>query len=230
MQLSPALESIAVLAPELNSLLVNIGPLTSASKAGVPAVEQFLNDSVPLLTRLTPYLGGVIPVVDYINTYRREIAAFFANGTAATQATLPAAVGNRLLHYVRVSSPLNPETLTDYSNRLESNRGNPYLVPGAATRAFVQGLPVFGELSVHEQSSTDDWPYYPGVARRGPELRLLHRGSERAALQGPATARRGDDWTDSRHSLNYNQSHEHGRLCLPHNIRTKGGVNCDGSS
>ncbi len=142
-QLSPALESIAVLAPELNSLLVNIGPLTSASKAGVPAVEDFLNDSVPLLTRLTPYLGGVIPVVDYINTYRREVAAFFANGTAATQATLPAAVGNRLLHYVRVSSPLNPETLTDYANRLESNRGNPYLVPGGLS-SLQQGLPVFG--------------------------------------------------------------------------------------
>ena len=39
-QLSPALESLAVLAPQLNSLLVNIGPLTHASKAGVPALER----------------------------------------------------------------------------------------------------------------------------------------------------------------------------------------------
>jgi virulence factor Mce-like protein len=142
-QLSPALQSIAVLAPELRSLLVNIGPLTNASRAGVPALENFLDASVPLLTRLTPYLGGVIPVVDYINTYRREVAAFFANGTAATLATVPAAVGNKLLHYVRVSSPLNPETLTDYSNRLDSNRGNPYLVPGGYA-GLPQGLPVFG--------------------------------------------------------------------------------------
>ncbi len=142
-QLSPALESVAVLAPELRSLLVNIGPLTTASKNGEPALEQFLNSSVPLLARLTPYLGGVIPVVDYINTYRREVAAFFANGTAATQATVPAAVGNKLLHYVRVSSPLNPETLTDYSHRLVSNRGNPYLVPGGYN-SLLQELPVFG--------------------------------------------------------------------------------------
>jgi hypothetical protein len=132
-----------VLAPELKSLLVNIGPLTSASKAGVPAIQQFLNDSVPLLTRLTPYLGGVIPVVDYINTYRREVAAFFANGTASTEAALPAVVSHRQTHYVRVSSPLNPETLANYSHRLESNRGNPYLVPGGAS-ALVSGLPVFG--------------------------------------------------------------------------------------
>jgi virulence factor Mce-like protein len=142
-QLSPALQSVAVLAPELNTLLVNVGPLTSASKAGVPAVQQFLNASVPLLTRLTPYLGGVIPVVNYINTYRREVAAFFANGTVATQATLPAAVSRKQTHYVRVSSPLNPETLTNYSHRLISNRGNPYLVPGGYS-ALVSGLPVFG--------------------------------------------------------------------------------------
>jgi len=142
-QLSPALESLAVLAPQLKSLLVNIGPLTKASKAGVPALDQFLTDSVPFLARAKPYLGGVIPVVDYINTYRREIAAFFANGTASAQATLPGNVTHQPTHYVRVSSPLNPETLTDYSTRLESNRGNPYLVPGGYSQ-LVQGLPVFG--------------------------------------------------------------------------------------
>jgi len=98
---------------------------------------------VPLLTRLTPYLGGVIPVVDYINTYRREIAGFFANGTAASQATQPGFVNQKQIHYVRVSSPLNPETLTDYLTRLESNRGNPYLVPGGYSSLTSQ-LPVFG--------------------------------------------------------------------------------------
>jgi phospholipid/cholesterol/gamma-HCH transport system substrate-binding protein len=143
-QLTPALQSLAILAPQLKSLLVNVGPLTHASAAGVPALETFLNDSVPLLTRATPYLGGVIPVIDYINNYRREIAGFFANGTAAGQATAPSLVNqSKLLHYVRVSSPVNPETLTNYSHRLSSNRGNPYLVPGGYT-ALSGGLPVFG--------------------------------------------------------------------------------------
>lgn len=142
-QLTPALKSLAVLAPQLKSLLVNVGPLTHASSTGIPAFERFLDDSVPLLTRAKPYLGGLIPVIDYINTYRREIAGFFANGTAASQATLPAASGHGLLHYVRISNPINPETLTDYSHRLSSNRGNPYLVPNGYT-ALSGGLPVFG--------------------------------------------------------------------------------------
>jgi hypothetical protein len=142
-QLTPTLKALAILAPDLKRLLVNVGPLTHASKAGVPGLEQFLTDSVPLLTRAKPYLGGVIPVLDYINTYRREIAGFFANGTAAAQATEPGFASSKLLHYVRVSSPINPETLTDYSSRLSSNRGNPYLVPGGAT-ALSGGLGVFG--------------------------------------------------------------------------------------
>jgi phospholipid/cholesterol/gamma-HCH transport system substrate-binding protein len=143
-QLTPTLKSLAVLAPKLKSLLVNIPPLTHASKAGIPAFEGFLDASVPLLTRLKPYLGGVIPVVDYIGTYEHELAGFFANSTAADQATAPGlAASNKLLHYVRVSNPVNPETLTDYSRRISTNRGNPYLVP-SGYRRLLQGLPVFG--------------------------------------------------------------------------------------
>jgi virulence factor Mce-like protein len=143
-QLTPALKATAALAPQLRSLLVNEGPLTRASRVGIPALERFLDTSVPFLTRAKPYLGGVIPVIDYINTYRREVAAFFANGTAADGAVGAGIVNpKKLLHYVRVSSPINPETLTDYAHRISTNRGNPYLVPGGAS-SLVSGLPVFG--------------------------------------------------------------------------------------
>jgi hypothetical protein len=142
-ELTPALKSLAVLAPQLKSLLTAEGPLTRASEAGIPALEHFLDDSVPLLTRAKPYLGGIVPVLGYINTYRREVAAFFANATASSEATAPAAVGQKLLQYVRVSTPLSPETLTDYGHRISTNRGNPYLVPGGYSSLF-SGLPVFG--------------------------------------------------------------------------------------
>jgi virulence factor Mce-like protein len=142
-QLSPALQSLAVLAPELRDLTVNIGPLTSASKAGIPALERVLDGSVPFLARAKPYLGGLVPVINYINVYRRELAGFFANSTAATQGTLPGVAGSKLYHYVRVSNPVNPETLTEYKGRLSSNRGNPYMAPGGYSN-LLQGLQVFG--------------------------------------------------------------------------------------
>ncbi len=142
-QLNPVLRSLVVLAPELRDLLTGLGPLTSASRAGFPALEQFLDDSVPLLARAKPYLGGVVPVVDYINAYRREIAAFFANAAASTEATVQNAAGTKLLHYIRVAAPVNPEVLTTYQGRLQSNRTNPYLAPGEYLK-LLQGLPVFG--------------------------------------------------------------------------------------
>jgi ABC-type transporter Mla subunit MlaD len=141
-QLTPALQRLVFLAPELRDLMVNIGPLTHASKSGVPAFERFLEQSVPLLTRLKPYLGGVVPVLDYINAYRREIASFFANSTAATQATLPNGRGTPQ-HYARVSNPVNPEVLSAFQHRLTSNRANPYMAPGGYSR-LRSGLSVFG--------------------------------------------------------------------------------------
>jgi hypothetical protein len=132
-----------VIAPTLLRVMTDLAPLTAASKAGVPALEHFLTASVPWLTRQTPYLGGLIPVINYINSYRREIAAFFANSAVTTQGTLQNNLQTKLLHYLRISNPVNPETLAPYQSRLETNRGNPYLVPGGYTDLF-GGLSVFG--------------------------------------------------------------------------------------
>lgn len=142
-QLSPALQGLVKLAPELRDLFVNVGPLTRASRAGIPALEQFLNATVPLLARLKPYLGGVVPVVNYINDYRREIAGFFANSAAATQNTAATASGRSLSHVLRISNPIGPETLATQQTRLAINRSNPYLEPGGYSR-LTTGLPVFG--------------------------------------------------------------------------------------
>jgi phospholipid/cholesterol/gamma-HCH transport system substrate-binding protein len=142
-ELTPTLQATVTLAPELRSLLQNLGPLTQASKAGVPAFEGFLDASVPWLTRLKPYLGNFVPIFNYINTYKREIAAFFANSTATTQATTLNIAQTKLLHYLRISNPVNPEALTSYPHRLESNRGNPYMAPGGYGQ-LLKGLSVFG--------------------------------------------------------------------------------------
>jgi hypothetical protein len=109
----------------------------------VPALESFLKGSVPWLARLRPYLGGLVPIINYINDYRRELAAFFANSTATTQSSGPNAAGNKQLHYLRISNPINPELLTEYSGRLDSNRGNPYMAPGGYAK-LLSGLDVFG--------------------------------------------------------------------------------------
>lgn len=142
LELTPVLQQLVPLAPELKDLMVDVAPLTAASKDGFPALETFLDDSVPFLVALKPYLGQLVPVIEYLNSYRREIAAFFANSTATTQGTLAGAYGGNL-HYVRISNPINPEALTTYPARPYSNRSNAYLAPGGYNQ-LVQGLSVFG--------------------------------------------------------------------------------------
>jgi hypothetical protein len=141
-QLTPALQGLAVLAPELKSLVTDVGPLTSASRLGFPALSRFLDESVPFLVALKPFLGQLVPVIDYINTYRREVAAFFANSTATTQGVQTSAY-NRNLHYVRISNPINPELLAPMATRPYSNRTNSYMAPGGYGQ-LVKGLQTFG--------------------------------------------------------------------------------------
>jgi phospholipid/cholesterol/gamma-HCH transport system substrate-binding protein len=141
-QLTPALQRLTVLAPELRDLMIDIAPLTRASKNGFPALTTFLDETVPFLVRLTPYLGQLVPVVDYIQAYRREIAAFFANSTATTQGQFASANGGRA-HYVRISNPINPELLTTFPARPLSNRSNAYMAPGGYNQ-LLHGLSVFG--------------------------------------------------------------------------------------
>jgi phospholipid/cholesterol/gamma-HCH transport system substrate-binding protein len=141
-QLTPALQKLVTAAPELRTLMQDVAPLTRAARTGFPALQRFLVEGVPFLQRLKPYLGELVPVLDYINSYRGELAGFFANSTATTEGTLAGAYGKNL-HYLRVANPINPELLTPYTSRPESNRSNPYLAPGGYS--LRKGLPVFAK-------------------------------------------------------------------------------------
>jgi phospholipid/cholesterol/gamma-HCH transport system substrate-binding protein len=139
--LSPTLRDLNALAPDLRGLLVSLGPLNRVARRGLPATERFLDEIEPLLGRLDGFLADVNPILDYLGLYKREIAAFFANDAAATQAGSPQEGG--LLHYLRVSNPLNPEVLAPYPHRLTTNRSNPYVEPGGYGK-LPTGLEVFG--------------------------------------------------------------------------------------
>ena len=145
-QISPTLIDLDRLAPDLRGFFQDLGPLVRVSRRGLPATEEVLDNTRPLLRRLDPFLSELTPIVDYLGLYRREITAFFGNDSAVTQAVGPAFASATGLHYLRVMNPMNPEIMTGYPNRLGTNRYNPYTEPGAYDRlAQGQPLPVFGD-------------------------------------------------------------------------------------
>ena len=118
------------------ALFRDIDPLIKASKRGLPATEEFLDDLRPVLAELDPTLRQLNPILSYLALYQEEITAFFSNTVASTQAVTSDGV-----HYLRTTNPVI-ENLAVYNQRLGSNRPNPYVKPGAF-RKLRDGLLVY---------------------------------------------------------------------------------------
>jgi phospholipid/cholesterol/gamma-HCH transport system substrate-binding protein len=141
-QLSPTLQDLHGLAPDLRGLFKDLRPLQQVAVAGFPALSRFLDETRPLLTQLDPFLQQLNPIVQYIGPFKKEVATFFANSAAPTQATDRPAGSPGPVHYLRTSNPLNPDNLAVWPHRTNVNRSNPYPEPGA----FAQfPLKVFGK-------------------------------------------------------------------------------------
>ncbi|MCW2985688.1 MAG: hypothetical protein JWR63_3258 [Conexibacter sp.] len=129
-ELSPTLVQMSKLAPDLKHLFRSIDPLVAASKKGLPATTEFLDQLHPLLANFDGPLKQLNPILDGASLYKNELTAFFANSSAATQATAAVSGSSEPAHYLRTSNPLNPEMLAQYPKRLTTNRTNAYPFPG----------------------------------------------------------------------------------------------------
>jgi virulence factor Mce-like protein len=146
-ELSPTLVDLDALAPDLKGFFEDLDPLVRVSRRGLPATEQVLDNSRPILRRIDPWLRNFTPIVDYLGLYKREIAAFLANDAAATQGTEQSFNDfSTRLHYLRTANPVNPEMLTGWPFRLGTNRSNPYTEPGGYDKLRTEGhLEVFDD-------------------------------------------------------------------------------------
>ena len=131
-ELSPTFIALGELAPDLGAFFSGLDRAISGSREGFGALRDLLDDDLPpLLQRLDPYMQHFNSILEGVELYKREIAAFLGNVTASfnyPNSTFPDGTVGRAL---RTEAPLSPEVLSAYGNRLETNRTNPYLKPGA---------------------------------------------------------------------------------------------------
>jgi virulence factor Mce-like protein len=139
-ELSNTLVQASGLAPHFERFFVGLNRLIPASRKGLPASSRFLDDTRNLFVQLDPFLRNINPFFRFLSLYRRELAAMVANDTAVTQATDQ--IGTERVHYLRLTSPVNPEALSTYPRRQGWHRGNPYTQPGAYDQ-LRSILPVF---------------------------------------------------------------------------------------
>jgi phospholipid/cholesterol/gamma-HCH transport system substrate-binding protein len=150
-QLSPTLKAAGRLAPELQRFFEALPGTIDASDPGFPALRKLLDDDLPpLLTRLGASVGGQDPYLAHLNSiiqaarrYKHEITAFLGNSAAATNGFAVAAEANfKPLKYLRTTSPLGPESIAAFSQRLVPDRANPYVKP-LGYRKLKGGLQTF---------------------------------------------------------------------------------------
>jgi phospholipid/cholesterol/gamma-HCH transport system substrate-binding protein len=180
-EMSPTFVQLAKLAPDLKAFFRDIDPLVAASKKGLPATTEFLDQLHPLLANFDAPLKQLNPILDGANLYSNEINAFFANSTAATQATTPVSGAAEPVHYLRTSNPLNPEMLAQYPKRLPTNRTNPYPFPGDSLN-LKDGLASFETRQCNGEAVTQDPTLGPAVA--GALTDTLRAGILKFALNG----------------------------------------------
>jgi phospholipid/cholesterol/gamma-HCH transport system substrate-binding protein len=143
-QLSNVFQELGAISPDFEQFFVGLNRLIPASRRGLPASSRFLDDTRNLFAQLDPFLRNLNPFLEYLGLYKREIAAMLANDTAVTQATdqIGQERVQERVHYLRLTSPVNPEAIATYPRRQGWHRGNPYLPPGAYDQ-LRSGLPVF---------------------------------------------------------------------------------------
>jgi phospholipid/cholesterol/gamma-HCH transport system substrate-binding protein len=142
-QLTQTFGTTAVLAPQFRQLFERLGPAVTASKRGLPALDQILGQVPPLLGAFEPFLRNANPIVRYIGQFKQEIAGFFGNVTAASQGrnlNPPRAPGKEI-HYLRTSQTLTPSALAFLTRELGIGRDNAYRAPGAYNQ-LASGLSV----------------------------------------------------------------------------------------
>jgi len=136
--ISPTLESVRRLSPNLESLFRNLGPLIDASKKGLPALERFLGAEGlrPVLDALDPFLSNLNPALRYLAAYRKTAADFLTGPSAALSGSLEPQPGQPAArHYLKQLAYNGKEALSVYPNRIPENRGNAYFPPEYLTGA-----------------------------------------------------------------------------------------------
>jgi phospholipid/cholesterol/gamma-HCH transport system substrate-binding protein len=125
-ELAPTLAELRVLAPDLEGLMGDLGPLLDAAPTGIPAFTSTVGAARPLVRQLRPALQDAVPALEYLNPYKRELAAWLTKLGMATQSS----AGADGRHILRVVIPFTQEGLAIYDDPLPINRHNAYGKPG----------------------------------------------------------------------------------------------------
>ena len=160
--LGPTLRSVRILSPDLRSLFVNLNPLITASKTGLPALAKVLDGATPLLGSVGPFLEQLNPILTWLSLHQQLISDFFSIGGGALAGKTTSFSGGTG-HYLPQYTALGPQSLAIYPTRLATNRGNTYPPPVGAQGAAFSAHGIAASWDCNNTGAPGDGSLPPGA-------------------------------------------------------------------
>jgi hypothetical protein len=132
-RIAPALRTISEASPQVEALLRDFGELTPLAREALPATASIVSALSPFMTETEPNAKQIVPVIQYVAAYRRELVAAMANIGAMAQGKAPGTDG-RPTAYLRTVVPFGPQSLVGARGRRPDNRHAAYMAPGGLDR------------------------------------------------------------------------------------------------
>lgn len=187
--ISPTLDSVRRLSPNLESLFRSLDPLIDVAKAGLPALERFIGPEglQPFLDQLDPFLSNLNPTLRYLAYYRKTAADFLTGPSAALSGSLEPIPGQPAArHYLKQLAYNSAEALSIYPTRLAQNRGNGYPQP-----EYLSGPQTHPERGIYQMFDCKNLDYTE--TSQDPDEDVHYHVTREDNSPGPVVGHTGDE-------------------------------------
>jgi phospholipid/cholesterol/gamma-HCH transport system substrate-binding protein len=182
-RVAPTLTAIERATPDVEGLLRDMGGLTPVARRSLPAAASLVSALSPFMTQMEPTARQILPMIQYIAAYRRELVATTGNVSATLQGTSPGTDG-RVRPYMRTIVPFGPETFTGASRRRPDNRHNAYMAPGGLAHLTDGLLAADCRTAGDSETPAPSCRQQPGWSFAGGREAYFQRLGERPLLPG----------------------------------------------
>jgi len=132
--LGPTVRDLGDLAPDLEGLFRDLGPLITASRTGLPDLTRVVKGAEPVFEQAHVFFPELNPILSLLNFHQATVAGFVSNASADLNSK-PG--GQRVQSQIAIIDPTT--SLTRYTKRPKWERGNSYLEPNALRRGLDLG-------------------------------------------------------------------------------------------
>ncbi len=177
----PALSGLVNLSGPALTLLHQAPTLLRLTNRALPAISSFTVAFNAVLSPILLAARQVVPIINQIQLYPKEITAAVSNLPALLNGMAPGQ-GGVMRHYIRAALTVNNEGLFGQAQRPSSNRHNAYVAPGGLSYVAQGGL-----LSSDCNNTVN--PNIPGILTRGNvpcRLQAKYPWPSNAASNGPS--------------------------------------------